>query len=292
MILGTRARFGGLPVVLMGVMGSGACLGGASTLSPPESPGSTPGESVPAPRLEPEPGAEVERDRERGAEVQYGPIDLRVALRINGVGRGAFRDGELVRSGDHLQLTLQTREASHVYLAYCTKDRELAWFPPRGSIATRPDEAVIAPAPNAAIVLDDNLGAEVLYVVVSGSELSLADPALGKAVERARSGRSAADCGQTFGDRRGEGPSKGTRRRPKAAPRELPAAPRDRAKAAEASGASAYSPAEEPEREPRPVGLVRGGSLRWDDLEQVTATVDASGIAILRYGFEHVARSP
>jgi hypothetical protein len=290
MIFRTGMRLDRLVLVLIVGMGSSACRGGASKQSPPQGPGSAHVEAGPAPRPDPEPGGGIER--ERGAEVQYGPNDLRVALRINGVARGGFRDGELVRSGDHLQLTIQTREASHVYLAYCTRDRELAWFPPRGSVVTRPDEAVIAPAPNAAIVLDDNLGPEVLYVVVSRSELSLADPELGKAVERARGGGSAADCGEALGDRRRESRSKGARQRPRAAPQARPAAPRDRAKAVEVSAATAYAPDEEPERAPRPVGLVRGGALRWDDLEQATATVDASGIAILRYGFEHVARSP
>lgn len=297
MIVRTGIRRGGLVLMLIAAMGSSACRGGASKGSPPARPGSAPGEAGPAPgeagpapRPDPEPG--VGTERERGAEVQYRPNQLQVALRINGVARRGFRDGELVRSGDHIQLTIQTREASHLVLAYCTRDRELAWFPPRGSIVTRPDEVVIAPDPNAAIVLDDNLGAEVLYVVVSRHELSLADPALGEAIERARGGRSTSDCGGALGDRRREVPSKERRRRPRAAPAGLAAVPGGRAKTAGPSAASAYVPDEEPERAPRPVGLVRGGSLRWEELETVTATGDASGITILRYRFEHVARSP
>jgi hypothetical protein len=231
----------------------------------------------------PLPTLEAERDAER----PVGPMELKAALRINGTLRSARRDGDLVRSGDSIQLSIQTGEAGHVLLAYCSSDRQLAWFPLRGSLRTRPDEVLIAPDPNASIILDDNLGREALYVIVSRSELSLADPELSKAIERTRGGAPAADCGHMLGDERVGSSTKRTR--PTPAKTSQTVAPRNHAMGAAgqiAAGIAAETAADVP---PASVGLVRGASILWDDVEQVSASGDPSGIAILRFGFRHVA---
>lgn len=277
MIPHAKAQLWRLTFLLTVAACGGAPRGASESVEPPASPGS------------------IAVDAERGAEVQYGPIDLQVALRVNGARRGAPRDGDIVRSGDHLQLTIQTREASHVYLAYCSRDRELTWFPPRGNILTRPNEVVIAPDPNAAIVLDDNLGPEVLYVVVSRFELSSADPELAKAIEASRQGGLASDCGQPFGGKPALPPKKPPPKRGQGAssiPRTAFPMPDEQAQGAGMKDLPGPAPTAGPgaDRRPPDVGMVRGGYIGWNDLEQVTAKVDAAGIAILRYGFKHVAR--
>jgi hypothetical protein len=235
----------------------------------------------------PSPTLEAERDAER----PVAPMELKVALRINGAPRSARRDGDLVRSGDAIQLSIQTREAGHVLLAFCSSDRQLAWFPPRGSLRTSPEEVLIAPAPNASIIFDDNLGREALYVIVSRSELALADPALSQAIARSRGGEPAADCGHMLGQARVAPSIKG--RHPTRAKTSQKVAPRSRAMAAAGQAAAGIAAATTTETEqdvpPDPVGLVRGASIRWDDFEQVSASGDSSGIAILRFGFRHVA---
>ncbi len=224
-------------------------------------------------------------ETERGAAVQFEPVDLQVALQVRGSRTGELRHGDLVQSGDRIQLTIRTREDSHVYLAYCSTKGSLAWFPDQGSIVARAGVPIIAPAARASIVMDDNPGPESLYVVLSQRELSLSDAELSSFLEAARAGGSTKDCERPFASQRNRPPKRS------AAPS------RKNAGDASAVGVLPYvaEPKDSgaaPEDPPPRVELIRGGFIAWDDPQQVTARVDASGIAILRYAFTHVARVP
>lgn len=210
---------------------------------------------------------------ERAPVARYGASGVWVELHINGAPAGLRGNGGVLRSGDRLQLHVQTRAVSHVYLAYCSHERKLTWFPQHGSLAVATGVVMIAPDPDAAIVLDDNLGAEVLYAVVSRQAVSIADPELGRAIERARAGAPTSDCGEIMARK----PK--LRHPPPAGEGHVVTAPsvvvevptRDRVKSL-----------------PPPVELLRGGFIQWGPQEQIIAMADASGIVIVRYSFQHV----
>lgn len=210
-------------------------------------------------------------DSMRNTSPPLEPTDVQVVLQVRGSRTGELRNGDLVQSGDRLQLKIVSKTDSHLYLAYCNAKGSLAWFPPRGSLLAKADTLVTVPAERASIVMDDNPGPESLYALVSQQELSLADHELSQLIESSRAGGEtrktdeARDCQRPFIKRSPtKKPNKKGRRTPPA-------------------GAASAAPAPT-------VELIRGGYIVWDDPQQVTARVDASGIAILRYAFTHVAR--
>lgn len=193
------------------------------------------------------------------------PAEVKIVLRVRGSRTGELRNGDFLQSGDRLQLEVLSKTDSHLYLAYCNTEGDLAWFPPRGSIPAKADTLVTAPAERASIVMDDIPGLEPLYVLVSRQELSLADQELSQLLQSSSAGattREPRGCTRRFIKRSPKGRNQNGRR---------------------AAGATSYDP-------PPTVELIRGGYIAWDDPQQVTARVDASGIAILRYAFTHVAR--
>lgn len=234
----------------------------------------------------PAPAGTTSLETERGATVQFEPVDLQVALHVRGSRTGELRHGDLVQNGDRIQLTIRTREDSHVYLAYCSTKGGLAWFPDQGSIVARAGVPTLAPAARASIVMDDNPGPESLYVVLSQRELSLSDAELSSFLEAARAGGSTKDCERPFARQRNRPPKRS----------DPPSRKQARDETA-AMGALPYvaepkAPSAAPKDPPPRVELIRGGYIAWDDPQQVTAHVDASGIAILRYAFTHVPRLP
>jgi len=64
-----------------------------------------------------------------------------------------------------------------------------------GSIEAKAGTTIYAPAQNADIVLDDQVGPEVLYVIASRRRLDLADPELAEAMAKVRPGAADIDCG-------------------------------------------------------------------------------------------------
>ena len=249
----------------------------------------------------PRPPADVVRidDGERGATVQLAPTTLMVGLLVNGADAD-LRDGRIVHSGDRLQITVQPEEDLHVYLGYCSTKGRLSWFPERGALMARAGVPLVAPAERGAIVLDDQVGRETLYVVVSQRELSQADQELASAIERYKQGSAEPDCATPFDRPPARPPIHKRPARPgraptKAAPRATTAATTTSA-TNQWSGSPARAQPEETaaamERPDPTVGMVRGDSLRSDNLQQLTLSVDASGIAILRTRFQHAARPP
>lgn len=210
----------------------------------------------------------------RNAARPLEPTDVQVVLQVRGSRTGELSNGDLVQSGDRLQLKIASKTDSHLYLAYCNAKGSLTWFPPRGSIPAKADTLVTAPAERASIVLDDNPGPESLYLLISQQELSLADHELSQLIESSRAGGETPEASETHKTQDCKRPfiKRSPTKKPNQKGHRTPPA-----------GAASADPAPT-------VELIRGGYIAWDDPQQVTARVDASGIAILRYAFTHVAR--
>lgn len=126
------------------------------------------------------------------------PFTLQIGLRIHGSKEGPLSDGDTVMNGDGIQVFAQTTEDTHMYLAFCAGDRNLTMFPPHGSISTLAGTTMVAPGKEASLVVDDHLGSETLYVILSRADLVTTDPRLADAIHAAQPGGAAADCGPRF----------------------------------------------------------------------------------------------
>jgi hypothetical protein len=101
-------------------------------------------------------------------------------------------------TGDRIQVVAQTTEDAHMYLAFCAGDRNLVVFPSHGSISTLAGTTTVVPGKDASLVVDDHLGSETLYVILSRADLVSTDSRLADAIHAAQSGEAAADCGPGF----------------------------------------------------------------------------------------------
>lgn len=135
---------------------------------------------------------------ERGMAVESAPFTLQIGVRIHGSKEGPLSDGDTIMTGDRIQVFTQTTEDAHLYLAYCAEDRKLAVFPSHGSISTPAGMTAVAPGKDASLVVDDRLGSETLYVILSRADLVTTDPRLADAIHAAQSGGTVADCGPRF----------------------------------------------------------------------------------------------
>ena len=209
----------------------------------------------------PNPGSE-----DRGIHVESGPFTLQIGLRVRGSTEGPLRDGSTVASGDRIQVFARTTEDAHLYLAYCTANRELTVFPEYGSIFAPAGETTVAPGKEAVLLLDDHLGSEALYVILSRTDLASAAPRLAAAIKHSQLGNPAASCGAGFQT------AMTVRSTPKAA-----LARRSRGLR------------QPDDSEPPLVTIERGMYVNQNGLAEVTTRTDANGIAILHYRFKHVA---
>ena len=181
-----------------------------------------------------------------------------------------LRTGDTVLDGDQLQILVQTSRDAHLYLAFCSPrgtDRRypgLAIFPDSGSIRIAAGTTVVAPDPNASIVLDAQPGRETLYLVFSLEEISSTDTGLASAIATARRGREHADCSSIQGALRQ--PSKGASSIRAEKPRLGP------------TGAA---------RKPV-VEIERGADIVWNDGASVGIAADSDGVAVLRYELQHI----
>jgi hypothetical protein len=177
-------------------------------------------------------------------------------------------------SGDRVQITIRTSQTAHVYLAMCAQSKSdtayhgLTIFPERGSTVIAADAPAILPSPTIGIILDDQPGTEVLYVVVAQRELATADAQLAKALDAARPGAQRGECGAQLSPR----PAPSTGRRP---PTPEPAGTRPRATIERGMYLGEMAPAAPTgsDRPPRPIAA------------------DASGVVVVRYQLPHV-RTP
>jgi hypothetical protein len=197
--------------------------------------------------------------------IEITPFDLEVSPRLRGSREGNLRSGDKVVTRDKIRVVAKTSVDAHLYLGYCDRDRRLAFFPREGSIEAKAGETTYAPAENADIVLDEQVGPEVLYVIASRRRLDLADPELAEAMSKVRPGAADVDCGAPLEQVL-------AKRRPATSDLGRPAAGSTR-------GAG---------RVPPPAELDRGGYIRWTDAGAVSAGGDRDGIVVVRYNFTHV----
>lgn len=264
---------------------------------------------------------------ERGMAVVSLPFTLQIGLRIRGSKEGPLSDGDTVMTGDRIQVFAQTTEDAHMYLAFCAEDRNLAVFPSHGSISTPAGMPTVAPGKDASLIIDDHLGSETLYVILSRADLAITDPRLADAIHAAQPGGAAAavDCGPRFqlavtagslakaseahpepapertDSRPGTSGEDSLAKRPAAkrsrlrgAGRKTPPDPRDGPRRTGHAGAGV--PGDPPLRhmssaddDERPlVTIERGIYVRQNGPAEVTTHADANGIAILRYRFNHI----
>lgn len=247
---------------------------------------------------------------ERGMKAEIAPLALQLALHLRGSKDGPLGNGDTVVNGDRIKVSVQTSEDAHLYLAYCTSDRVLAVYPNYGSVRTRAGEVTTPPAD---LVLDTNTGPEALYVILSRSELSSADPKLAYALHASQQWDANIDCGggdlftgATAGSTAAPGAKPGSRPgagathgpAPARRPGEPPALANGPAGGALASRAEAGAPVARPggsmavvpdDAPPPLVTIERGMYMSQSGAAEVSVRADANGIAVLRYRFQHVA---
>jgi hypothetical protein len=124
------------------------------------------------------------------------PLTFKLAGRVSGSVNGPLQGGMTLRSGDLLDLTVETSDAAHLYVLYCGASGNLTSYPSAGAAASQRGVRMVLPGPGKQFRLDDRTGSEVLYVVASRSPLSVADPDLDVAISEARTDAARADCAQ------------------------------------------------------------------------------------------------
>jgi Domain of unknown function (DUF4384) len=227
------------------------------------------------------------------------PLTLQIGLRIRGSKDGPLADGDTVMKGDRIQVLAQTTEDAHLYLAYCTANRELTVFPTQGSILAPAGATTVAPGKEAYLMLDDHAGVEVLYVILSRTDLAGADPRLAEAIKVAQPGEPAADCGPRFeamvtSSSAAESPSEhaGPARAKDPGTKSSPARSGDGSRRSSQGSKGRRSVhrgmTRAGEANRQLATIERGIYVSQDGLAEVTAHADGNGIAILRYRFQHV----
>lgn len=250
----------------------------------------------------------LEGDTTRGMGIETAPdavpgepfileATLHVRRLENGisVSRGEVRDGGTVMSGDRIQIFVRTTRDAHLYLAYCSQQAAdprypgLMVFPPQGSIPVKANDVAIAPDRAAEIVLDNNLGPESLYLILSRIDLPVADPRVADAIAAARRGTATGDCGDPLhlADRGAPKVAKKVKKPNRAV------APVSGFNSSSGTGAAARPPSAalvvstetgEPILDP-----TRGGEVVWMNGSFGGANPASPGLVVLRYGLQHIA---
>jgi hypothetical protein len=194
---------------------------------------------------------------------------------LKGSRTAVLRTGDTVVTGDSINMKITTSVDAHLYVAYCNEKSELAVFPPQGSIATKARQVAYAPDRDADIVVDEQVGSEVLYVIASRRRLDVADPELAAAISRVRPGLVGAECKQSL-------------------QRTLDKKHRESAHSPPPTRTSQDVTQDRPimqvDRPPPPADLERGGYIRWRVDGEVSAGGDRDDIVVLRYSFTHLGR--
>lgn len=182
-----------------------------------------------------------------------------------------LQSGASVRDGDRLQLIVTTAHDAHIYVAFCSTTNTqpeleaLSVYPPRGAILAKRHQVTFIPGRTKEIVLDDNPGEEVLYLIVTRAQLSQADAPLAQVIEWIQESAHPTDCQKlqraALPDRRARKPAPG------------PAAP-----------SVSYAGPDRPT-----VSRMRGAHVR-DRAADGPIRADVSGVVVLRYDLQHHAR--
>jgi len=92
-----------------------------------------------------------------------------------------LHDGDTVMTGDRIRVSVQTSEDAYLYLAFCVH-HVLTVYPSQAGIRTVAGQLMVVPPGSAELVIDGEPGLEVLYVILSRAEISVADPRLAAAL--------------------------------------------------------------------------------------------------------------
>jgi hypothetical protein len=179
-------------------------------------------------------------------------------------------------TGDRIRASVVTSADAYVYLASCA-GQQLQMPPSQRGVRTKAGDPVLVPEGGGELVLDSDPGSEVLYLILSRNELSLADPALAALIVATGDGAQAVDCGSSLDIRlmktTGGLPPSNVLRGERIPKKRMP---RSRTDSAEA-----------------PDLVANPGDIVWyaaDGVRSPGAVVaaDVDGIAIVRYRFIHV----
>ncbi|HSR99430.1 MAG TPA: hypothetical protein VLM79_20400, partial [Kofleriaceae bacterium] len=136
----------------------------------------------------------------RGSHVEAGRLAFDHAIQVtrpNVAVPHELRDGDTVMTGDRLRVFVVTSIDAHLYLAFCASQHLHTLPSPHGALAKAGQLAAI-PDAGGELLLDDQVGSEVLYVIVSQPELSQADPALAARIATASDPTQMVDCGTSL----------------------------------------------------------------------------------------------
>lgn len=225
-------------------------------------------------------------------------------------------------SGDRIRVSIATSEDAYLYLAFCA-GHKLAAYPSQRGVRTRAGKLTLVPEGDGELVVDGDPGPEVLYLILSRTELSLADPHLAAAIAATGHGAKEVDCGADLDARLAKPASSGLPRAPGPSPAKNvlrgsialkmpmpasrarqgggPSSPENAQMASARSGSSsghgrpasvdagtAAPPPDDPDFARSPGEIVWYGADGPNGPREVVAT-DADGIAVVRYGFTHIA---
>lgn len=236
---------------------------------------------------------------------------LQVYRSKNGVPR-ELHDGDIVMTGDRIRASVLTSESAHLYLAFCSHQK-LAIYPPQGGIRLKAGELLLVPEGGGALVLDGDPGPEVLYLILSRTEIAVADPHLAEAIAATRPGDRPVDCGPSLDSKLVKplthvGSAKALTPAPTSSAkvlrgtevrkRSISSAAHNGHVPPSSEGANAPSPGSlsTPSADPPPdPDFERNpGSIVWYSVDGVAGlgtvvAADADGIAVVRYELTHVA---
>jgi len=216
-----------------------------------------------------------------------------------------LRDGDTAMTGDRIHVSIKTSRDAYLYLAFCTH-QQLAIFPDRDGIRTHAGEPMVVPQTQE-LKLDTEPDPEVVYVILSRTELSNADPRLAAALAAKRPTNTPVDCAASFDAKLAKpashtvatgtrGPSSTTRT---SGPNSTPPTPRPSSttvlrgarrpkKPLSPPHAPSASPPDEPDFERNPGDIVWYSATATGPADVVAA--DDDGIAVVRHAFLHVAQ--
>lgn len=139
----------------------------------------------------------------RGLHVEGGRLGFDHAVQVRRSETAVpheLRDGDTVISGDRIRASVRTSTGAALYLAFCA-GQHLQIYPSQQGVRTRAGDLMVIPEGGGELVVDDHPGSEVLYLILSRNELSLADPQLAGLVAAAGDTATTVDCGASL-DRR------------------------------------------------------------------------------------------
>jgi Domain of unknown function (DUF4384) len=253
----------------------------------------------------------------RSMHIEQGRLGLDQTLQVRASKQAVpheLRDGDKVQLGDRIRATVVTSEDANVYLAFCAR-RELAIYPSRRGVRIRAGTPTPVPEGDGELVVDGDPGSEVLYIIVSRTELSLADPRLADALATGSQGAKPVDCGAgldaDLSKPSGQGGSatpiappstnvlrgNRVRRKPMPAPaaRTIDLAKRRTKVDSDPPKSARRQPSVDAGVEADPDFIRSPGTIVWygdagiNGRGDVVAS-DADGIAVVRYRFTHTAK--